>query len=168
MKILFQNLKITNYCTSIENFWLATCSITTIQDTKQRISELLAVEEENSKTQQHLLSSSSKEETDNSVDTTPGTPDVRVTMMGTEGSGKACLEGTLTGQELKDTPPTEGADEMKVIVKNPVDWSVLTKDEMIENPQQQVSQETKHCATERSQLAPEDTTASTSKSQSAL
>ena len=86
--------------------------------------------------------------------------------MGTEGSGKTCLGDTLTGQEFKNTSPTEGADEMEVIVKNAVDWSVLSKDEMIENLQQQVLQEAKHCATEQSPSATEDTTAATSKSQS--
>ena len=79
-------------------------------------------------------------------------------MMGTEGSGKTCLGDTLTGQEFTDTSPTEGADEMEIIVKNAVNWSVLTKDEMIENLQQQLLQEAKHCATERSQSVPEDTT----------
>ena len=43
-----------------------------VQDTKQKISDLLAVEEEERKTQQELSSSSSKEETDESVDTTQG------------------------------------------------------------------------------------------------
>ena len=96
------------------------------------------------------------------LDSTLPSPDVRVAMMGTEGSGKTCLGDTLTGQEFKDTSPTEGADEMEIIVKNSVDWSVLTKDEMIENLQQQLLQETKHCATEQPQSAPKDTTAATS------
>ena len=82
--------------------------------------------------------------------------------MGTEGSGKTCLGDTLTGQEFKDTSPTEGADEMEIIVKNAVDWSLLTKDEMIENLQQQVLQEAKHCAIEQLQSTPEGTTAATS------
>ena len=96
------------------------------------------------------------------LDSTLPSPDVRVAMMGTEGSGKTCLGDTLTGQEFKDTSPTEGADEMEIIVKNSVDWSVLTKDEMIENLQQQVLQEATHCATEQPQSTPEDTTAATS------
>ena len=52
-----------------------TCSILPymyVQDTKQKISDLLAVEEKRRKTQQELLSSSSKEENDDSVDTTQG------------------------------------------------------------------------------------------------
>ena len=90
-------------------------------------------------------------------------PDVRVAMMGTEGSGKTCLGDTLTGQDFKDTSPTEGADEMEIVVKNTVDWCVLTKEEMIENLQQQVLQEAKHCAIEhRSQ----DTTLSATKATS--
>ena len=82
-------------------------------------------------------------------------PDIRVGMMGTEGSGKTCLGDTLTGQEFKDTSPTEGADEMEVVVKNTADWSILTKEEMIENLQQQVLQEAKHCAVEnKPQVSP--------------
>ena len=68
--------------------------------------------------------------------------------MGTEGSGKTCLGDTLTGQEFKkDTVPTEGADEMEIIVKSAVDWNVITKEQMIDNLQQQVLQEVDHCAT---------------------
>ena len=59
------NVELSLYCV------LITCSIT-IQDTKQRISKLVAVEEEKRKTQPYLLSSSSEEETDDSVDTTQG------------------------------------------------------------------------------------------------
>ena len=82
------------------------------------------------------------------MDSTLPSPDVRVTMMGTEGSGKTCLGDTLTGQEFKkDTVPTEGADEMEIIVKSAVDWNVITKEQMIDNLQQQVLQEVDHCAT---------------------
>ena len=81
------------------------------------------------------------------LDSNLPSPDVRVAMIGTEGSGKTCLGDTLTGQDFKDNSPTEGADEMEVVVKNTIDWSVLTKEEMIENLQQQVLQEAKHCAT---------------------
>ena len=48
------------------------------------------------------------------LDSTLPSPDVRMAMIGTEGSGKTCLGDTLTGQEFKDTTPTEGADEMEV------------------------------------------------------
>ena len=81
-------------------------------------------------------------------------------MMGTEGSGKTCLGDTLTGQEFKkDTLPTEGADEMEIIVKSAVDWNVITKEQMIDNLQQQVLQEVDHCATKP---APKDSTLSSS------
>ena len=92
-------------------------------------------------------------------------PDVRVAMMGTEGSGKTCLGDTLTGQTFKDTSPTEGADEMEIVVRSAVDWSLQSKEEMISNLQQQVLQEVKHSTEERSQSA-EDFKASTTKSAS--
>ena len=97
------------------------------------------------------------------LDSNLPSPDVRVAMMGIEGSGKTCLGDTLTGQIFKDTPPTEGADEMEIIVKNAIDWSLLTKEEMIDNLQQQVLQEVKHCAAEHSPSAKEDFSASTTK-----
>ena len=90
------------------------------------------------------------------MDSTLPSPDVKVAMMGTEGSGKTCLGDTLTGQEFKkDTLPTEGADEMEIIVKSAVDWNVITKEQMIDNLQQQVLQEVDHCATKP---APKDST----------
>ena len=86
------------------------------------------------------------------LDSTLPSPDVRMAMMGTEGSGKTCLGDTLTGQEFKYTTPTEGAE---VVIKNTADWSILTKEEMIENLQQQVLQEAKHCAAEhKPQVSP--------------
>ena len=89
------------------------------------------------------------------LDSTLPSPDIRVAMIGTEGSGKTCLGDTLTGQEFKDTSPTEGADEMEIVVKNTADWSILTKEEMIENLQQQVLQEATHCAAEhKPQVSP--------------
>ena len=97
------------------------------------------------------------------LDSTLPSPDVRIAMMGTEGSGKTCLGDTLTGQKFKDTTPTEGADEMEVVVKNTADWSILTKEEMIENLQQQVLQEAKHCAAEhKPQVSPSAAIKSTS------
>ena len=98
------------------------------------------------------------------MESTLPSPDVRVAMMGTEGSGKTCLGDTLTGQEFKkDTRPTEGADEMEVVVKNAVDWNIMTKEEMIDNLQQQVLQEVDHCATKP---APKDSTTLPAKSTS--
>jgi len=100
------------------------------------------------------------------MDSTLPSPDVRVAMMGTEGSGKTSLGDTLTGEEFRDTRPTEGADEMEVIVKNAVNWSVLTKDEMIDNLEQQMIQEVDHCATKQSHSASQHSTAPTTKSAS--
>ena len=88
-------------------------------------------------------------------------PDVRVAMMGTEGSGKTCLGDTLTGQDFRETCPTEGVDEMEVIVKSAVDWNILSKEEMIENLQQQMLQEVDHCA---SKQPPKDSTTAPKKS----
>ena len=93
-------------------------------------------------------------------------PDVRVAMMGTEGCGKTCLGDTLTGQEFRDTCPTEGVDEMEVIVKNSVDWNILTKEEMIENLQQQMLQEVDHCATKKPQSSPKCSATAPTKSSS--
>ena len=95
-------------------------------------------------------------------------PDVRVAMVGSEGAGKTCLGDTLTGEDFKNTSPTTGADEMEIIVKNAIDWSVLTKEEMIDNLQQQVLQEVKHCTTQQSQPAQEDCSASNAKSSSGI
>ena len=98
------------------------------------------------------------------MDSTLPSPDVRVAMMGTEGSGKTCLGDTLTGQEFReDTQPTEGADEMEVVVKSAVDWNIMTKEEMIDNLQQQVLQEVDHSATKP---ASKDSTTSPAKSTS--
>ena len=93
-------------------------------------------------------------------------PDVRVAMMGTEGCGKTCLGDTLTGQEFKDTCPTEGVDEMEVVVKSSVDWNILTKEEMIENLQQQMLQEVDHCATKQPQSSPKSSATAPTKSSS--
>ena len=90
-------------------------------------------------------------------------PDVRVAMMGSEGAGKTCLVDTLTDKDFKNTSPTKGVDEMEVIVTNAVDWSVLTKEEMIDNLQEQVLQELKHCTAQQSQPV-QDFSTSTTKS----
>ena len=83
-------------------------------------------------------------------------PDVRVAMIGSEGAGKTCLGDTLTGEDYKTTSPTKGADELEVMVKNSIDWSVLTKEEMIDNLQQQVLQEVKHSTAQQPKPAQED------------
>ena len=95
------------------------------------------------------------------MDSTLPSPDLRVAMMGTEGSGKTCLGDTLTGQDFKkDTRPTEGADEMEVVVQSTIDWNIMTKEEMIDNLQQQVLQEVDHSATKP---APKDSTSLSAK-----
>ena len=70
-------------------------------------------------------------------------------MMGTEGSGKTCLSDTLTGQDFKDTLPTEGANQMEVVVKSAVNWKALTPEELIDGLQQQMLHEAHYCATEK-------------------
>ena len=70
-------------------------------------------------------------------------------MMGTEGSGKTCLSDTLTGQDFQDTPPTEGANQMEVVVKSTMDWKALTQEELIDGLQQQMLHEAHHCATKQ-------------------
>ena len=73
--------------------------------------------------------------------------DTRVAMIGSEGSGKTCLSDTLTGQEFQNRPPTEGANQMEVVVKSTMDWKALTQEELIDGLQQQLLHEAHHCAT---------------------
>jgi len=84
---------------------------------------------------------------------------VRVAMLGSEGSGKTCLADTLTNREFYDTPPTTGASQMEVVVKSTVDWSPMTSEETIDNLQQQMLQEAKHW-TEQTASPPKPTTTS--------
>ena len=91
-------------------------------------------------------------------------PDVRVAMMGSEGAGKTCLGDTLTGEDFKSTSPTKGADELEVVVKNAINWSVLSKEEMIDNLQKQVLQEVKHCTAQQSQPVQDVLSAPTTRS----
>ena len=53
-------------------------------------------------------------------------PDVRVALLGAEGSGKTCLSHTLVGKDFQDTPPTEGADHMNIVVESTTNWQPLT------------------------------------------
>jgi len=55
----------------------------------------------------------------------PG-PDVRVALLGAEGSGKTCLSHTLVGKDYQDTPPTEGVDNMEIAVESTTDWRPLS------------------------------------------
>ena len=53
-------------------------------------------------------------------------PDVRVALLGAEGSGKTCLSHTLVGKDFQNTPPTEGADHMNIVVQSTTNWQPLT------------------------------------------
>jgi len=60
----------------------------------------------------------------------PG-PDVRVALLGAEGSGKTCLSHTLVGKDFQDTAPTEGADHMNIVVESTANWQPLTDTEKL-------------------------------------
>ena len=60
-------------------------------------------------------------------------PDVRVALLGAEGSGKTSLCHTLVGKDFQDTAPTEGADHMEIIVESTTDWRPLTHEEKLED-----------------------------------
>ena len=84
------------------------------------------------------------------MESTTASLDTRVAMMGTEGSGKTCLVDTLTGQAFQNTTPTEGANQMEVVVKSTADWKMLTQDEVIDGLQQRMLHEAHHCVTKQS------------------
>ena len=60
-------------------------------------------------------------------------PDVRVALLGAEGSGKTSLCHTLVGKDFQDTAPTEGADHMEIIVESTTNWRPLTHEEKLED-----------------------------------
>jgi len=73
--------------------------------------------------------------------------DIRVALLGPEGSGKTSLADTLTGQTFRyDTLPTKGAEQMEVVVKNAINWSIIDKEDLIDDLEQRMLQEAKHCA----------------------
>ena len=64
-------------------------------------------------------------------------PDVRVALLGAEGSGKTCLSHTLVGKDYQDTPPTEGADHMEIVVESTTDWQPLTDEQKLDHLEKQ-------------------------------
>ena len=60
-------------------------------------------------------------------------PDIRVALLGAEGSGKTCLSHTLVGKDFEDTAPTEGAAHMEIVVESTTNWKPLTHDEKLED-----------------------------------
>lgn len=80
--------------------------------------------------------------------------DVRVALIGPEGSGKTSLADTLTGQEFKYNYPTKGAEKMEVVVKKTENWTVINN--LANSLQTRMLQEAKHCAMEQSKCEMED------------
>ena len=60
-------------------------------------------------------------------------PDIRIALLGAEGSGKTSLCHTLVGKDFQDTAPTEGADHMEIIVESTTNWKPLTHEEKLED-----------------------------------
>ena len=60
-------------------------------------------------------------------------PDVRVALLGAEGSGKTCLSHTLVGRNFQETAPTEGAEHMEIVVESTTNWKPLTHEEKLED-----------------------------------
>jgi len=63
--------------------------------------------------------------------------DVRIALLGAEGSGKTCLSHTLVGKTFQDTLPTEGADHMKIAVESTTNWRPMTDEEKLDDLEQQ-------------------------------
>ena len=62
--------------------------------------------------------------------------DVRIALLGAEGSGKTCLSHTLVGKIFQDTLPTEGADHMKIAVESTTNWRPITDEEKLDDLEQ--------------------------------
>ena len=64
-------------------------------------------------------------------------PDVRVALLGAEGSGKTCLSHTLVGKDFEETAPTEGVEQMEIVVESTSNWKPLTHVEKLEDLEKQ-------------------------------
>ncbi|XP_065912714.1 uncharacterized protein [Dysidea avara] len=128
------------------------------QETQQRIRELLVVAK-NDKTVAEQANLTRKAISNGYLESVLLSSNVRVAMLGSEGSGKTCLADTLTKREFYNTPPTTGASQMEIVVKSTVDWSPMTSEETIDNLQQQMLQEAMHW-TEQTTSSHEPTTKS--------
>ena len=98
-------------------------------------------------------------------------PDVRVALLGAEGSGKTCLSHTLVGKDFQDTKPTEGTDHMEIVVESTTDWRPLTHEEKLRDLDKQKCLESMSSAvkiTKSQQPAVSSTPVSISSSSSSL
>ena len=76
-------------------------------------------------------------------------PDVRVALLGAEGSGKTCLSHTLVGKDFQDTKPTEGVEHMEIVVESTTDWRPLTHEEKLRDLDKQKCLESMSSAVKR-------------------
>ena len=81
-------------------------------------------------------------------------PDVRIALLGAEGSGKTCLCHTLVGKDFQDTKPTEGADHMEIVVESTTDWRPLTHEEKLIDLDKQKCLESMSSAAKRMKSRP--------------
>jgi len=64
--------------------------------------------------------------------------DPRVMLLGCEGSGKTSLIDTFVGNSFCNTLPTEGADQMEIIVTTAANWKIMNEKEKISDLKKQV------------------------------
>ena len=81
-------------------------------------------------------------------------PDVRVALLGAEGSGKTCLSHTLVGKDFQNTKPTEGADHMEIVVESTTNWRPLTHEEKLRDLDKQKCLESISSAVKRMKPRP--------------
>jgi len=90
--------------------------------------------------------------------------DVRIALLGAEGSGKTCLSHTLVGKMFQDTLPTEGADHMKIAVESTTNWRPLTVEEKLDDLEQQKCLEAMYVSATKSTKSPKSANVLTSSS----